>query len=99
IVLEVGTGRILAAASYPAYDPNDWAGADRSQMRNRPPQQTYEPGSVIKPLVVAGLLESGLPPPDQVVQAPMSLRVRDQTFADAVPVPFCPWSAAHSFCT
>jgi cell division protein FtsI (penicillin-binding protein 3) len=84
IVLEVGTGRILAAASYPAYDPNDWAGADRSQMRNRPFQQTYEPGSVIKPLVVAGLLESGLLRPDEVVEAPMSLRVGDQTFRDVV---------------
>jgi len=82
VVLEVGTGRILAAASYPAFDANDWAAAGRDQMRNRPFQQTYEPGSVIKPLVVAGLLESGLLRPDEVVDAPMSLRVGDKTFRD-----------------
>ncbi len=84
VVLEAGTGRILAAASYPAFDPNDWSDAGRDQMRNRPFQETYEPGSVIKPLVVAGLLESGLLRPDEVVDAPMTLRVGQQTFRDVV---------------
>ena len=55
VILEVGTGRILAAASYPTFDANDWRGAEREQMLNRPFQQVYEPGSVIKPLVIAGL--------------------------------------------
>ncbi|HZW27906.1 MAG TPA: penicillin-binding transpeptidase domain-containing protein, partial [Trueperaceae bacterium] len=84
VVLEAGTGRILAAASYPAFDANDWAGAGRDQMRNRPFQQTYEPGSVIKPLVVAGLLESGKLRADEVIDAPMTLRVGSQTFRDVV---------------
>jgi cell division protein FtsI (penicillin-binding protein 3) len=84
VVLEAGTGRILAAASYPAFDANDWSAAGRDQMRNRPFQETYEPGSVIKPLVVAGLLESGRLRPDEVVEAPMTLRVGEQTFRDVV---------------
>jgi cell division protein FtsI (penicillin-binding protein 3) len=73
IILEVGTGRVLASASYPSYDPNAWQSASRGQMLNRPFQQVYEPGSVIKPLVVAGLLQDGLLSPNELVDAPMTL--------------------------
>lgn len=82
VVMEVGTGRVLAAASYPSYDPNAWQSAGRGQMLNRPFQQVYEPGSVIKPLVVAGLLQSGLLSPGELVEAPMTLRVGTKTFRD-----------------
>lgn len=82
VVLEVGTGRILAAASYPTYDPNEWQTADRSQMVNRAFQQVYEPGSVVKPMVVAGLLEDGLLSPNELIDAPMTLRVGTKTFRD-----------------
>ena len=82
VVLEVGTGRILAAASYPAYDSNEWRTAGAAQMINRPFLEEYEPGSVIKPLVVAGLLESGRLDADELVDTPMTLRVGTQTFRD-----------------
>lgn len=82
VVLEVGTGRVLAAASYPSYDPNAWDEAARRQMVNRSFQQVYEPGSVIKPLVVAGLLEDGLLSPNEMIEAPMTLRVGLKTFRD-----------------
>ena len=82
VVLEVGTGRILAAASWPTYDPNDWRTADLASMRNRALVQVYEPGSVMKPFVVAGLLESGRLAPDEMIDAPMALRVGLKTFRD-----------------
>ena len=82
VVLEVGTGRILAAASYPNYDPNTYQTASRNQMLNRPFQQVYEPGSVIKPLVVAGLLQDGLVNTHELIEAPMTLRVGTKTFRD-----------------
>src|SRR5690606_35164193 len=82
VILEVGTGEILAAASYPTFDANDWRHASREQMLNRPFQQVYEPGSVIKPLVIAGLLESGRLAPTDTVDAPMTLRVGEKTFRD-----------------
>ncbi|HET8984205.1 MAG TPA: penicillin-binding protein 2 [Trueperaceae bacterium] len=82
VILEVGTGQILAAASYPTFDANDWRGAGREQMLNRPFQQVYEPGSVIKPLVIAGLLESGRLLPTETIDAPMTLRVGQKTFRD-----------------
>lgn len=82
VILEVGTGRILAAASYPNYDPNTWDQATRAQMLNRPFQMVYEPGSVVKPLVVSALLETGRLAPSETVAAPMSLRVGEKTFHD-----------------
>jgi cell division protein FtsI (penicillin-binding protein 3) len=51
-------------------------------MRNRALVQQYEPGSVMKPFVVAGLLESGRLAPDEMIDAPMTLRVGLKTFRD-----------------
>ena len=82
VILEVGTGQVLAAASYPTFDANAWRDAGREQMLNRPFQQVYEPGSVMKPLVIAGLLESGRLSPTETVDAPMTLRVGQKTFRD-----------------
>ncbi len=82
VVLEVGTGRVLAAASYPTYDANEWQSAGRAQMVNRAFQQVYEPGSVVKPMVVAGLLEDRLLSPNEIIEAPMTLRVGLKTFRD-----------------
>lgn len=82
VILQVGTGRILAAASYPSYDPNAWRSADREQMLNRPFLQEYEPGSVMKPFVIAALMQSGKLSPDEMIDTPHSLRVGDKTFRD-----------------
>ncbi len=85
VVLEVGTGRILAAASYPTFDPNHWQKASPNDMIDRPFAEEYEPGSVMKPFVIAGLIESGLLKPNAVIPAPMSVRVGAQTFHDVEP--------------
>ena len=84
VILEVGTGRVLAAASYPSYDANAWRHAERDSMLNRAFLQNYEPGSIMKPLVVAALLESHRARPDEIVDAPMHLRVGNKTFRDVV---------------
>jgi cell division protein FtsI/penicillin-binding protein 2 len=58
-VYEVGTGRLLALASWPTYDPATCAGLDEESMRFRPALDTFEPGSIVKPLIVALALEAG----------------------------------------
>ncbi len=82
VVLEVGTGRILAAASWPTYDPNAYGDAPAGALQNRALLQQYEPGSVMKPFVVAALLESGRLRPDERIETPPTLRVGRQTFRD-----------------
>lgn len=58
VIAEVATGDILAVAAQPAYNPNN--PADRKTgLRNRAITDRLEPGSVIKPLMVAQALETG----------------------------------------
>jgi cell division protein FtsI (penicillin-binding protein 3) len=82
VILQVGTGRILAAASYPSFDPNHWQQASANDMMDRPFAQEYEPGSVMKPFVIAGLIQDGLLKPTEMIPAPMSVHVGDKTFHD-----------------
>lgn len=58
-VLDPRDGRILAIASWPTYDPNTLAGLDPETLRFRPLMDTFEPGSIVKPLIVAAALEAG----------------------------------------
>lgn len=87
VMLEVGSGRILAAASYPTFDPNEQARYERSAIQNQAFLQQYEPGSVMKPFVIAALLQSGRLDPNEVVPAPPTLRVGDKTFRDVAAHP------------
>lgn len=58
VVAEVKTGDILAVAALPAYNPNN--PEDRKTgLRNRAITDRLEPGSTIKPLMVATALETG----------------------------------------
>lgn len=82
VMLEVGTGRILAAASYPEYDPNAQEGFSRDALINRAFLFQYEPGSVMKPFVIASLMESRLLSPREVIPAEPCKRVGLKTFCD-----------------
>jgi len=58
VIAEVKTGDILAVAALPAYNPNN--PEDRKTgLRNRAITDRLEPGSTIKPLMVAQALETG----------------------------------------
>ncbi|UBV43326.1 penicillin-binding protein 2 [Deinococcus taeanensis] len=72
MVLETRTGRVLAAASYPPFDPNDWRKYGAQAWRNRPFIDLFEPGSTIKALVVAAALNEGLTTPTTTYDTPMS---------------------------
>lgn len=59
VVLDARTGEILALANTPAYDPNRPGHADSEQRRNRAVTDMIEPGSAIKPFVIAKALDAG----------------------------------------
>lgn len=82
VMLEAGTGRVLAAASYPEFDPNHQAGAAREALINRAFLQQYEPGSVMKPFVVAALMEGGRLQAHELIDAEPCKRVGTKTFCD-----------------
>ncbi|MGD1976627.1 MAG: penicillin-binding transpeptidase domain-containing protein, partial [Gammaproteobacteria bacterium] len=58
VVLDVGTGEVLAMANQPGFNPNDRRRYDVSRFRNQAATDIFEPGSTIKPFVVAAALES-----------------------------------------
>lgn len=59
IVMEPKTGKILAMASTPTYDPNDYGKANNmADYLNRTVQTTYEPGSVFKIVTVSAGIDS-----------------------------------------
>ncbi|MBT8078534.1 MAG: penicillin-binding protein 2 [Gammaproteobacteria bacterium] len=59
VILDVNTGEVLAMANQPTYNPNDRSQYSAERYRNRAITDIFEPGSSIKPLVVAAALESG----------------------------------------
>ncbi len=75
VVMETRTGRVLAAASYPQFDPNRWRDFPLEARRNRPFLDVYEPGSVIKGLVVAAAINEGLTTPKTTYDTPMNRHV------------------------
>jgi len=60
IVAEPKTGAILAMVSLPDFDPARFNTENQSNFRNRAINDTYEPGSVMKPIVAAIALDEGV---------------------------------------
>ena len=67
VVLDVRTGEVLAMVNQPTYNPNDRSQFTAERYRNRAITDIFEPGSSLKPLVVAAALESGQYRPSSVV--------------------------------
>lgn len=67
VLLDTQTGEILAMVNQPSYNPNDRAQYSAERYRNRAITDIFEPGSSIKPLVLAAALESGRYRPSSTV--------------------------------
>ncbi|MEE9493293.1 MAG: penicillin-binding transpeptidase domain-containing protein [Gammaproteobacteria bacterium] len=69
VVLDNQTGEVLAMANQPSYNPNNRKPLDPAGLRNRAVTDVFEPGSAIKPFVIAAALESGQYSANTVVDA------------------------------
>lgn len=63
-IMEPKTGDILALANYPSFDENTYWEYDSGLYRNPFISNLYEPGSTMKPIVMAGAIDKGLLKPD-----------------------------------
>ncbi|MGH7270948.1 MAG: penicillin-binding protein [Polyangiaceae bacterium] len=59
IVMDPSTGELLAVANVPGYNPNDYSESDADGRRDRAVTDRFEPGSVMKPFLIAGALAAG----------------------------------------
>lgn len=59
IIMDPQTGEVVAMASYPAFDLNEYGSTESSLFRNPNVEDVYEMGSIIKPLTVASGIDNG----------------------------------------
>jgi cell division protein FtsI (penicillin-binding protein 3) len=83
VVLDIATGEVLAMVNQPAFNPNDREQYAPSRYRNRATNDFLEPGSSIKPFVVAAGMETGRYHADTLIDTgPGMLRVGIKTVRD-----------------
>jgi cell division protein FtsI (penicillin-binding protein 3) len=92
IVVETKTGKILAMACRPTFDPNKPSTFKAKRLRNRVITDAFEPGSAFKPIAAAAALERKIITPESYVYCEMGTwRYHRHTYNDVHPlgdVPF-----------
>lgn len=68
VVLDAKNGDVLAAVSQPAFNPNNRKELSGNRYRNRAMVDTFEPGSTVKPFVVAAALDGGYISPNMMIE-------------------------------
>jgi cell division protein FtsI (penicillin-binding protein 3) len=83
VVIDIDSGEVLAMVNQPAYNPNDRQQMLPEAYRNRAATDLFEPGSSVKPFVVAAALASGRFNVDSIIDTgPGFIQVGASTFAD-----------------
>ena len=68
IIEDPSTGAILAMASSPSFDPNNYSASDLGRFLNRNVQELFEPGSSFKPITMSGAIDAGVVSPDTIYE-------------------------------
>jgi len=80
IVTDPRTGAILGMATYPTYDPNYYYAISDAQVQLNPAvSEIFEPGSVLKPVVMAAAINEGLVTPQTTFTDNGPVRVAEYT--------------------
>ncbi len=87
IITRIGTGEVLAMASWPNFDLNHFNTTTPDHRRNRAVTDPYELGSVFKPLTLAMALESGMQMDDIEIDVKQKLEIAGRQIRDFHPGP------------
>lgn len=79
IVMNPKNGDILAMASRPSYDPNNFYKYDPNVWKNRAVSDIYEPGSTFKSIVAAAGFQEKLVSPTDIFVDPGTIEVSGRT--------------------
>ena len=83
VVLDIATGEVLAMVNQPTFNPNDREQYAASRYRNRATNDFLEPGSSMKPFIVAAAMETGRYHADTLIDtSPGMMRVGIKTVKD-----------------
>jgi cell division protein FtsI/penicillin-binding protein 2 len=63
-IMDPKTGRVLAMTSLPSFDPANYSQYSDSLFKNPVITDTFEPGSIFKPIIMVSALDAGLVTPD-----------------------------------
>ena len=75
-IMDPATGKVLAMTSLPSFDPADYSSYSDSLFKNPVITDTFEPGSILKVVVMASGLDAGVVEPDtpcDICNAPLKL--------------------------
>lgn len=86
LVMESDTGKVLAMANYPTFNPNAYSRYSLAQLRNHVVVDSFEPGSTFKVFTIAAALDSGTIKPGDVYNCENgTYRVADRVIHDDHP--------------
>ena len=85
VVMDPRTGRILALADVPTFDPNRPAETAQADRGNRALTDAYEPGSTSKVMTMAAVVESGKATARSPIVVPPTLTRAGKVFHDHNP--------------
>lgn len=86
LVMESDTGKVLAMANYPTFNPNAYSRYSLAQLRNRVVVDSFEPGSTFKVFTIAAALEAGVVKPTDIYNCENgAYRVANRTIHDDHP--------------
>ena len=83
IVMDPRTGDVYAMATFPWFDPNEFATARPATWRNKAVTDVFEPGSVNKVITAAATVEEHSLALDEQLSVPWKMRVGDFVIHDA----------------
>ncbi len=83
IVIDPHTGAVLAMATEPGYNANNFANVKQALETNHATSDVFEPGSVFKVVTIGGALAEHLVTPQTAFTLPYSIHVADRVVHDA----------------
>jgi cell division protein FtsI (penicillin-binding protein 3) len=84
VVMDPATGRILALAAVPTFNPNRPGNSPSQNRGNRALSDIYEPGSTSKVMTMAAALDAGVITPNSHFTVPGTLTRGGHTFHDDI---------------
>lgn len=82
MVVDTRTGEVLAMSNWPSFNSNNLNERTNQNERNRAAVDSFEPGSVVKPLTVVAALESGKFHKNSVLHTGGRIKIHSKVFND-----------------